>query len=74
MKQPKRFTEAIKALRNAFFSKKLAAGNCMSCAVGNIVANAYGHEITEQEALEEWDEIPRIDGTSLTAWTGLKTI
>lgn len=46
MKTSERFDKAIKALVDAFFNETLAKGSCSACAVGNMVAAAYGKEIT----------------------------
>lgn len=40
-----RFDEAIKALVKGFFKGTLAKGNCMACAVGNIVNHSIGQKI-----------------------------
>lgn len=48
MKTPERFNRAIKALVTAFFDETLAKGNCAACAVGNIVAEAYGERVSKK--------------------------
>lgn len=45
MKTPERFDNAIKALVQAFFDETLAKGNCAACAVGNMVASAWGQKV-----------------------------
>lgn len=42
MKTTERFSTALKALIIAFFDETLEKGNCAACAVGNMVAGAYG--------------------------------
>ncbi len=44
-----RFKNAISALRKAFFTNNLISGSCSACAVGQIVANAYGDISTNNE-------------------------
>ena len=42
---PERFLNAIEALYDGFFNDTLSKGNCYSCAIGNIVAKAFGYNI-----------------------------
>ncbi len=63
---PERFNRAINALVTAFFNETLAKGTCAACAVGNIVAHAYGQKINDiNKATVD------CDGISNQAWKRL---
>ncbi|MGA9651938.1 hypothetical protein [Pedobacter sp.] len=61
----KRFKNAIDALVYAFFNDTLAKSECSACAVGNIVAHAFGKKLNP----ERLDFSVRNDnGTPNDAW------
>lgn len=51
-KTSERFNKATDALYNAFFNGTLAKGNCLKCAVGNIVSSCLG-AVNENDAYEK---------------------
>lgn len=64
IQRSERFTKAYDSLVDAFFKGVLAAGTCMACACGNIVAAAAGISMTKEEFLEELERQRNDEGAS----------
>jgi len=69
---PKRFTEAVSKLYNAFHGNRLNAWNCEACAVGNICNNNTSWAVVVTPgASKEFGNIQ--DGEKLISQTGYST-
>lgn len=73
MQKPERFVRAIESLRKAFFKGTLRNQHCQACAVGTIVAAAYGKEVTKEIAFGYSEESVVQVGEDLnnTEWDAL---